>query len=61
MGDAGARAWQRFASQIETCGMNGVEPHAWLKSTLEQIAADHPQSRIHELLPWNFHPEAETG
>ena len=33
--------------------MNGVEPYAWLKSTLEKIASGHPQSRIRELLPWN--------
>ena len=31
-------------------------PYAWLKSTLQKIAAGHPQSRIHELLPWNFDP-----
>ena len=36
--------------------MNGVEPCAWLKSTLEKIAAGHPQSRLHEPLPWNFDP-----
>lgn len=36
--------------------MNGIEPHAWLESTLEKIAAGHPQARIHELLPWNFDP-----
>ena len=59
--DEGAAAWARIASLIETCKMNGVEPHAWLRSTLEKIAAGHPQSRIHELLPWNRNPEAETG
>ena len=58
--DEGAAAWARIASLIETCKMNGVEPYAWLRSTLEKIAAGHPQSRIHELLPWNFDPEAET-
>ena len=52
--DEGARSWGRIGSFIETCKMNGVEPYAWLKSTLEKIAAGHPQSRIHELLPWNF-------
>ena len=57
--DEGAAGWARIASLIETCKMNGVEPHAWLKSTLEKIAAGHPQSKIHELLPWNFDPEAE--
>jgi len=39
--------------------MNGVEPWAWLKNTLEKIAAGHPLSKIHELLPWNFEPEAD--
>ena len=36
--------------------MNGVEPNAWLKPTLEKIAAGHPNSHIDELLPWNFKP-----
>ena len=56
--DEGAAAWGRIASLIETCTMNGVEPYAWLKSTLEKIAGGHPQSRIRELLPWNFDPAA---
>ena len=56
--DEGARSWGRVGSLIETCKMNGVEPYAWLKSTLEKIAAGHPQSRIHQLLPWNFDPTA---
>ena len=54
--DEGARAWGRIASLIETCKMNGVEPYAWLKDTLEKIAAGHPNSRIEELLPWHFIP-----
>ncbi len=59
--DEGAAAWGRVASLIETCKMNGVEPYAWLKSTLEKIAAGHPQSRIHELLPWSFEPATDAG
>ena len=43
-----------MASLLETCNMNGVVPYAWLESTLEKIAAGHPQSRIAELLPGNF-------
>ena len=54
--DEGAANWGRIASLIETCKMNGVEPYVWLKSTLERIAAGQPQSRLHELLPWNFDP-----
>ncbi len=52
--DEGAHGWGRIASLIETCKLNGVEPYAWLKSTLEKIAAGHPHSCIRELLPWNF-------
>ena len=54
--DEGAAAWGRIASLLETCKMNGVEPYAWLKSTVEKIAGDHPQSRVRELLLWNFDP-----
>ena len=46
--------WGRIASLIATCKLNGVEPYAWLKGTLEKIAAGHPQSRVHELLPWAY-------
>ena len=59
--DEGARSWGRVGSLIETCKMNGVEPCTWLKSTLEKIAAAHPQSKIHELLPWNFEPGADPS
>ena len=54
--DEGAVAWARIASLLQTCRLNCVEPYAWLKSTLEKIAAGHPQARVHELLPWNFDP-----
>ncbi|WP_240512312.1 IS66 family transposase [Pseudoruegeria sp. SK021] len=56
--DEGGRAWGRIASLIETAKINGVEPFAYLKATLEAIAAGHPQSRIDELLPWNFQPSS---
>ncbi len=54
--DEGGRAWGRIASLIETCKINRVEPFAYLKSTLEAIAAGHPKNRIDDLLPWNFKP-----
>jgi transposase len=56
--DEGGRAWGRIASLIETCKINGVEPFAYLKSTLEAIAAGHPKNRIDDLLPWNFKPSS---
>jgi transposase len=52
--DEGGRSWSRIASLIATCKINGVEPYAWMKATLETIASGHPQSRIDELLPWSF-------
>ncbi|WP_419741181.1 IS66 family transposase [Ruegeria sp.] len=52
--DEGGASWGRIASLIQTAKLNGVEPNAYLTSTLQKIAAGHPQSRIDELLPWNF-------
>ena len=54
--DEGAAAWARIASLIETAKMNGVNPHAYLKATLEAIANGHPASEIDRLLPWVFTP-----
>jgi len=56
--DEGGIAWGRIASLIETCKINGVEPFAYLKATLTAIANGHPQSRIDDLLPWNFNPSS---
>ncbi|WP_425074859.1 IS66 family transposase [Sagittula sp. S175] len=56
--DEGGRTWARIASLIATAKINGVEPFAYLKATLEAIAAGHPASRIDELLPWNFKPSS---
>jgi hypothetical protein len=34
--------------------MNQVDPLAWLTHTLERIANGWPNSRIDELMPWNY-------
>ncbi|RJE85480.1 IS66 family transposase [Paracoccus onubensis] len=52
--DAGAENWAVIASLIETCKLNAVDPQAWLAATLTAIAAGHMQSRVGELLPWNY-------
>ena len=52
--DAGAENWAVIASLIETCKMNGVDPHAWLSATLTAIVKGHKQSQIDDLLPWNY-------
>ena len=38
---------------IGTAKLNGVDPQAWLADALRRIA-DHPASRLHELLPWHW-------
>ena len=49
--DEGGKAWGRIPSLFETARINGVEPFAYLKPTLEAIAHDHPPNRIDDLLP----------
>ncbi len=41
---------------IGTAKLNDVDPQAWLADVLGRIA-DTPQSRLEELLPWNWVPE----
>jgi len=37
--------------------MNDIDPQAWLADVLRRIA-DHPASRLPELLPWNWKDRA---
>ena len=43
-----------FETRVEA--LLSREPCAWLESTREKVAGRHPQSRIRDLLPWNFDP-----
>jgi hypothetical protein len=54
--DEGGRTWVLFASLIATCKMNDTDPFDYLRTTLELIAKGHPQSKLDDLLPWNFKP-----
>jgi hypothetical protein len=54
--DEAGRSGERIASLIATAEMNGIEPFAYLKATLEALANGHPQSRIDDLVPWAFKP-----
>jgi len=52
------RGGQRAAilyTLIQTAKLNDVDPQAWLADVLARIA-DHPASRLDELLPWNWSP-----
>ena len=48
----GQRAAVMYAL-IVTAKMNDVDPQAWLADVLARIA-DHPASKLDELLPWNW-------
>jgi len=52
--EAGARNWAVLASLIETCKLNGIEPHNYLTGVLTAIVNGHRQSDIDALLPWNY-------
>ena len=44
-------------SLINTAKLNGVDPRAWLADVLARIA-EHPASKLDQLLPWNWKPNA---
>ena len=52
--DGGGQHWAVIASLIETCKLNGVDPHAYLADVISKIVNSHPNSRIDELLPWAY-------
>jgi len=54
--DEGGKNWALFASLIATCKLNDINPFDYLRTTLELIANGHPQSKLDDLLPWNFKP-----
>lgn len=52
--DVGAQNWAVIASLIESCKLNGIEPHGYLSGVLKAIAEGHKQTEINQLLPWNY-------
>ena len=51
--DAGGERAAAIYSIIGTAKLNDCNPEAYLRDVLTRIA-DHPITRIAELLPWNF-------
>ena len=54
--DRGGERAAVMLSLITTAKLNGVDPRAWLADVLARIA-DHPASRLDQLLPWNWTPQ----
>ena len=50
--DRGGERAAAIYTLIATAKLNGLDPRAWLADVLRRIA-DHPASRLDELLPWN--------
>jgi transposase len=54
--DGGGRTWATLATLLATAKLNNVDPHAWLKLTLERIASGWPNRELDALMPWTFRP-----
>jgi hypothetical protein len=50
--DSGGERAAAIYSLIGTAKLNGVDPEAWLRHVLANIA-DHPVNRVDEFLPWH--------
>ena len=53
--DRGADRCAFMLTLIATAKLNDIDPQAWLADVLARIA-DMPQSRLDDLLPWNWSP-----
>ena len=57
--DRGGERAADLYTLIITAKLNDVDPQAWLADVLARIASI-PQSRIHELLPWNWYRSVDA-
>ena len=57
--DRGAERAAVMNTLIMTARLNDIDPKAWLADVFARIA-DHPQTRLHDLLPWVWKPQAGT-
>jgi transposase len=58
--DRGGERAAALYTLITTARLNDVDPQAWLADVLRRIN-DHPASRLHELLPWNWKRATEAA
>ena len=58
--DRGGERAASMYSLIATAKLNDVDPRAWLAHVLAHIA-DHPASRLDELMPWHWYRSREAA
>jgi transposase len=56
LSERGAERAAPMYTLIQTAKLNAIDPQAWLANVLARIA-DALQTRLAELLSWNWHPE----
>jgi transposase len=56
--DRGAERAAVMSTLIMTARLNDIDPKAWLADVFARIA-DIPQTRLHELLPWEWKPRPQ--
>ena len=54
--DESGVSWSCWASLIETCKLNGVNPLTYITDLLTRLVNGWPQNRIDELMPWHWAP-----
>jgi hypothetical protein len=59
--DGGGEHWVVVATLVETCKLNGVDPHAYLADVISRIVNGHPNSRLDDLLPWAYAPQPDVA
>jgi len=57
--DRGGERAAAFYALIGSATLNGLDPEAYLRHVLTHIA-EHPISRIEELLPWHLAPSLQS-
>jgi transposase len=57
--ERGAERAAVMLTLIQSAKLNDIDPQAWLANVLARIA-DIPQTRLGELLPWNWRPAATS-
>jgi len=58
--DRGGERAAAIYTLIATAKLNDINPQAWLADVLARIA-DHPASRLDELLPWHWKPTQDQA